>query len=107
MEVMVCDVCGKAVAPSGLKGREEFLQRHKDGIFEPHYTRAIVDGKGKVVGFAYCDAYVCQDCVEIANEAIWKAFEPVISNRRKLASIRTRKLPFEPDVRGDPPENPF
>ena len=101
MVMVYCDICGKPIDSRRnritQKRYEELLEKHRNGFFSISYHQAVLDDKGKLVRMTYADNFtVCDECQEVANEAVFKAFEPIIKNRRKSVSTKTGKFPREP-----------
>ena len=112
MVAFYCDICGKRIwtPKNTLCNREAMkieLEEKRHGYFDVTYNQAVVNENNEVIHFTYADGFrICPCCREIANKAIWKAFEPIIKDRKKSVSIKSEPFPREPE-RDYPPCNPF
>ena len=105
MIIRVCSICGNKIPEPGrsvrLETRKCMLEGMRDGYFDVHYNQAVVDEHDDVIHFGYCEGFcICNECQQIANQAIWKAFEPILKNRKKSISVSMSKFPPEPRVEG-------
>ena len=108
MIIKICEICGKRIESLryGLVPEEErrkWLNDHRIGRFTVSYEQAVADENGDVQHMTYADNFcMCPECEEVANQAVWKAFEPIIKNRNKKRSISVSapKFPREPVIEG-------
>ena len=94
MNIQVCDICGK-VSRSGIRENIDTLCDTR-GMFILAYRPAVVNKEGKVVDFSYVDDFICPECMKVANKAIWKEFDKILSERESEATVELRPFPMEP-----------